>query len=83
MKHTLLPDNRGVLPMALAALGAGYYIFTQMQKPSGSDAHAVTEWQEHMSGARFALIFGASAGLVLWWVNREHEGPTVSRESLF
>ena len=78
-----LPESRVALPVALAALGAGYYIFTEGQRPPAGDVHAEERWQEHMSGARFALVFGAGAGLLLWWANRHetrHELPR--RESL-
>jgi hypothetical protein len=61
------------LPIAVALLGAGYYVFTRSQKPpadvpmTADDFHALSRWHEHMSGARFALAFSlAGAGLLFW-----------------
>ena len=55
------------LPLMLAGLGAGYYVFTQAQRPHEVDAHEMARWREHMGGARFALIFGVGAAGLLWW----------------
>jgi hypothetical protein len=59
-----------LLPLALAGLGTGYYVFTQAQKPHDLDETGMARWQEHMSGARFALVFGVGAAGLLWWTSK-------------
>lgn len=64
-----------LLPLALAGLGAGYYVFTQAQKPHDLNASEMARWQEHMSGARFALVFGVGAAGLLWWTSAQRPTP--------
>lgn len=62
--------SRPKLPMLLALAGAGYYVFTDSQKPRPGDEPAMLRWHEHMEGAHFALAFGLGSGIVLWWLGR-------------
>lgn len=63
-----------LLPLALAGLGAGYYVFTQAQRPHDFDEVGMARWQEHMSGARFALVFGVGGAGLLWWTSKAGSG---------
>jgi hypothetical protein len=59
------------LPLALGGLGVGYYLATMAAtKPSESDHRAYEAWARHRKDANVALVFGVSAGaLLFWWKN--------------
>ena len=63
-------------PIAIALLGAGYYVFTRAQKPpadvpmTADDFYVLSRWHDHMSGARFALAFSLAGAGLLYWLSR-------------
>lgn len=76
-------------PTALALLGAGYYAFTRVQRPSvdvpmtADDLQKLERWHEHMAGARFALVVGLAGAGLLHWVSRPGAGARRSRFERF
>jgi len=72
------------LSLAFASVGAGYYVFTALQKPALETDPNFERWKEHMSGARFALGFGLGAAGMLYLANKMTSSgrPVLPRSSL-
>jgi hypothetical protein len=54
------------LPLAFGALGVGYFVATQLRKPTIDDMHSLAQWQRHARDAKVALVAGLGAAAMLW-----------------
>jgi hypothetical protein len=74
MQLTSLPSfpkdlfsRKAALPLAFAGLGVSYFALTALRRPPAADVLATQLWERHERDAKFALLAGLSAGVVLWW----------------
>lgn len=61
-----ISDMKGAaLPLALGALGVGYFVVTQLRRPSPADPSAHAQWERHARDAKVGLIAGLAAAAIL------------------
>lgn len=63
------------LPLAFGGLGLGYFVATHLTRPAEADVIAHAAWERHARDAKIALVFGLTAGAVLWVARGPHERP--------
>jgi len=58
--------KKAVLPLAFAGLGVSYFVLTSLRKPPAVDTFGTALWERHERDAKFALLAGLGAGIILW-----------------
>jgi hypothetical protein len=64
---SLAIPKKAMLPLAFAGLGVSYFALTNLRRPPTDDALGMALWERHSRDAKFALLAGLGAGVVLWW----------------